>query len=119
MDCCTSPATARKTWKDVTAPPRTPAWSRFAGIELSNASPATAYVAVDDHLNGDEHPYLFATGDGGATWSSIVGDLPRDQFVRVVREDPVNANLLYAGTQRGGRRVTFDRGVHPLALAGA
>jgi photosystem II stability/assembly factor-like uncharacterized protein len=101
---------AGKVWKNVT-PPGVPPWSRVAGIELSPSYASVAYIAVDNHFNGDERPYLFATNDGGTTWSSISGDLPRDQFARTVREDPVNPNLLYAGTQRGVW-VTFDRGNH-------
>jgi photosystem II stability/assembly factor-like uncharacterized protein len=97
-----------KTWRNVT-PPAIPAWSRVYTIEPGNASAGTAYVAVDDHMNGDDRPYLFATPDYGATWTPVVGDLPPNQFVRAIREDPRDANLLYAGTQRGVW-VTFDRG---------
>jgi photosystem II stability/assembly factor-like uncharacterized protein len=100
-------------WSNVT-PPGIAAWSRI-GIEPGHASEKTAYVSGDRHLLGDDRPYLFVTDDGGATWSSIAGDLPRDRFVRVVREDRANSKLLFAGTNRG-IYVTYDRGRHWQSL---
>ncbi len=35
----------------------------------------------------------------------------RDEFVRVVREDPVRKGMLYAGTERGVW-ISFDDGAH-------
>jgi len=37
----------------------------------------------------------------GATWTSIVGNLPKWGTVNVIREDPKNKDLLYAGTEFG------------------
>ena len=102
------------TWSNVT-PPALPAWSRVANLELGRASPLVAYVAVDAHTLGDDRPYAFATSDGGAHWRSIAGDLPRGAFLRVVREDPQDANVLYGGTDRGVY-VTLDGGAHWHAL---
>ena len=55
------------------------------------------------------------TDDYGTTWRSIAGDLPADQFVRTIRQDPRNADVLYAGTNRGVW-VTFDGGSHWQSL---
>jgi hypothetical protein len=49
----------------------------------------------------DFRPYIFKTADGGKTWISISGNLPAKAYVQVVREDPKNTNLLYAGTELG------------------
>jgi hypothetical protein len=50
------------------------------------------------------------TADLGKTWQSIVGEgLPPNDPVEVVREDPANPNLLYAGTHFG-LYVSFDQG---------
>ena len=50
------------------------------------------------------------TADLGKTWQSIVGEgLPPNDPVEVVREDPVNPNLLYAGTHFG-LYASFDQG---------
>ena len=47
--------------------------------------------------------------DYGDDWERIDDGLPDDNFVRVVREDPVREGLLYAGTE-GGMYVSFDAG---------
>jgi photosystem II stability/assembly factor-like uncharacterized protein len=88
------------TWKNVT-PPAMPAWGRVYTIEAGRESPGTAYIAVDAHMTGDDRPYIFETTDFGTTWRSLASDLPVNQFVRSIRADPVNASLLYTGTQRG------------------
>jgi photosystem II stability/assembly factor-like uncharacterized protein len=70
-------------------------------IDASHFDPAAAYVAVDGHRSDDLRPYLFVTRDYGATWQDIAGGLPRFGFIQVVREDPKNKDLLYAGTEFG------------------
>src|SRR5438105_15187990 len=70
-------------------------------LEPSHYDPGTAYRAVDGHRFDDLKPYLFVTRDYGATWSSIVGNLPAMGNVNVIREDPKSKDLLYAGTEFG------------------
>ena len=60
---------------------------------------------------GDDGPHAFVTDDGGTTWSSIAGDLPKSLFLRCIREDAKTPNLLFGATQRG-IYVTLDRGRH-------
>ncbi|MEZ5316563.1 MAG: hypothetical protein R2752_04110 [Vicinamibacterales bacterium] len=105
------------TWTDV-SPPRLAAeptlvlWS----MEASSHDAGTAYASAID-LSDRHAPALFRTDDFGRTWRAIVNGLPADVPTRVVREDPVDPNLLYAGTQNGVH-VSFDRGDHwqPLQL---
>jgi hypothetical protein len=108
----------KATWQNVTPPAAlVPPWGRVAGVDPGRFAPGTAFVAVERHLNGDERPYVLRTDDYGNTWRSIAGDLPRDQFVRAVRQDPRNPDVLYAGTNRGVW-VTTNGGLHwqPLRL---
>src|SRR5947199_9861673 len=51
------------------------------------------------------------TADGGKTWQSVAGDLPANDPVEAIREDPVNPKLLYAGTHFG-LFASFDQGAH-------
>jgi photosystem II stability/assembly factor-like uncharacterized protein len=88
------------TWNDVT-PKGLPKYARVESIDLSPADAGVAYVAIDRHDLGDRAPYVFATSDGGATWRRIDAGLPRDGSSHVVRVDPKNPHLLYAGTERG------------------
>jgi len=107
-----------KTWKNVvSAVPGVPKGTYVSGLEASRTSAGTAYVVFDAHRANDFNAYIFRTDDYGATWKAASGDLPRNNgSVRVVREDPVNANLLFAGSEFGAY-VSFDRGEHWSLLA--
>src|SRR5262245_45327245 len=106
-----------KTWKNVVAGvPGIAKGSYVSGIEASRTAAGAAYVVFDTHRADDFKPYIFRTDDYGATWKPVSGDLPRNNgSVRVVREDPVNASLLFAGTEFGAY-VSYDRGEHWLLL---
>jgi hypothetical protein len=54
---------------------------------------------------------MFSTDDHGANWRSISAGngIPDDHFVRVVREDPGQRGLLFAGTEFG-LYISFDDG---------
>jgi hypothetical protein len=67
-----------------------------------------AYVAKSGYKLDDFHSYLYRTTDHGATWTSISANLPAEP-VNVVREDPDNPSLLFAGTD-DGLYVTIDGG---------
>ncbi len=75
--------------------------SPVSHIELSRSDAQTAYAAFDRHMLDDFRPYIFKTTDGGRTWRNIAGNLPSKAYVQVVREDPKNSNLVYAGTELG------------------
>ncbi|HVX40812.1 MAG TPA: hypothetical protein VHB25_14675, partial [Gemmatimonadaceae bacterium] len=76
-----------------------PFW--ISRIDASHFDAATAYVSVDGHRSDDLHPYVFVTHDYGKTFQSVTGDLPSYGNVQVVREDPVNKDLLFVGTEFG------------------
>lgn len=97
-----------QSWKDVT-PPVLPHFSRVNMIEVSPRQPSRAYLAVIRYRLQDVKTYLLRTDDYGETWSDVGGGIPDGEFVRVVREDPVQPGLLYAGTERGPY-VSFDDG---------
>ncbi|HEV7743423.1 MAG TPA: hypothetical protein VGO56_00375 [Pyrinomonadaceae bacterium] len=78
-----------------------PANSPVSHIEPSRTNALSAYVAFDRHMFDDFRPYVFRTSDGGKSWQNVTGNLPATAYVQVVREDPKNPNLLYAGTELG------------------
>jgi photosystem II stability/assembly factor-like uncharacterized protein len=99
-----------KTWIELTQNvPNLPPNSPVSHVEPSRAGANIAYVAFDRHLLNDFKPYLYKTTDGGKTWQPLTNGLPDEAYVFVVREDPRNLNLLYAGTERG-LFVSFDGG---------
>jgi len=88
------------TWQNVT-PPDAPDFVRINTIEASPTSPGKAYVAGIRYLvENDRSPYLWKTEDYGESWTTIVTGIPRDDFVRAVREDPTVPGLLYAASER-------------------
>jgi photosystem II stability/assembly factor-like uncharacterized protein len=101
-------------WSNIT--PRALAlWAKVASLDVSSLQAGTAYAAIDGHRLDDFSPQILRTRDYGKTWTNIAGNLPRDQFVSVVRADPVKAGLLYAGTDLGAF-VSPDDGAHWLPL---
>jgi hypothetical protein len=56
---------------------------------------------MDNHRNNDFKPYVLKGTDYGAHWTQIAGNLPASGSVQVVREDLVEPNLLFAGTEFG------------------
>ena len=91
---------AGKTWQNVT-PPGLPEWTLVSIIEPSPHAAASAYLAATRHKLDDFAPYLFKTSDYGASWTRITNGLPDNVFARVIREDPTQRGLLYAGTETG------------------
>ena len=88
---------------------RAPRW--VSAVRASRFDPRTAYVTFDGHYDDDLAPYVFKTTDGGATWTSIAGDLPAGTPVKTLTEDPRNRDVLFAGTEFG-LYWTFDGGRH-------
>ena len=82
-----------------------------------SSAKASAYVVVDGHRNADFAPHVFFTEDFGHTWHPISGFPANLGVVRVLREDPVNPNLLFAGTEFGAY-LSQDRGAHWSLLSG-
>ena len=80
-----------------------PAMTHISGVEPSHHDSATIYVALDNHRRNDFKPYVFMSTDFGKTFHSIASNLPTDRpgTVYVIREDLVNPNLLYVGTETG------------------
>jgi hypothetical protein len=97
-------------WTDLSASLPAAARGRWINrIEAGHADPTVAYVAVDAHRDGIYAPLLYRTGDGGRSWSGIAGNIPAGEPARVIREDPRNPNVLYAGTELS-LWLSVDRG---------
>ena len=86
-----------KSWSNVT-PPTLRSWDKISQIDASHFDKNTAYISVNAFRLDDLNPYIYKTKDGGKTWTLITKGLPKDP-VNVVREDPKQAGLLFAGTE--------------------
>jgi len=94
-----------KTWTNVVGNvPGLPKNSWVSWVQASNFDAATAYAAFDRHTFGDMAPYVFRTTDYGKTWTPLV--TPQESrgvrgYAHVVKEDLVQPNLLFLGTEFG------------------
>ena len=87
------------TWKNVTPPGLKECLVN--AIEVSPYDKATVYIATTRYKFNDHAPGLYKTTDYGATWTKINNGIPANAFTRVVREDDVRRDLLFAGTELG------------------
>ncbi len=76
------------------------AW--VSSVEPGHFDEGTAYVTFDLHTFGDMSPYVYKTSDFGKTWTKIIApDSPLRGYAHVVKEDLVNKDLLFVGTEFG------------------
>src|SRR5947209_184550 len=94
---------AGKTWKNVVGNvqglPKS-AWVSY--IDAGHFDEGTAYVTFDLHTFGDMRPYVYKTTDYGQTWTPLISEgSPMRGYAHVVKEDLVNRDLLFVGTEFG------------------
>lgn len=90
-----------KTWTNVIGnvkgvPPHT--W--VSRVEAGHFDEKTAYATFDGHRTGDMKTYVYRTRDAGKTWEPLATSDIKG-YAHVVREDLVNPNLLFVGTEMG------------------
>lgn len=88
-----------KTWSNVT--PAGLKETLIDSIEVSPHDNATAYIATTRYKFNDFTPAIYKTTNYGKTWTNISSGIPYGAATRVVREDDVRKDLLYAGTETG------------------
>lgn len=90
-----------KSWTNVTrAVPGLPSNTWVSSIEPGHFDEATAYATFDAHMTGDMKTYVYKTTDYGRTWQAIASPAMR-WYAHVVKEDLVDPNLLFVGTEYG------------------
>jgi hypothetical protein len=86
-------------WKNIT--PKGLPETIINAIEVSAHDPGTVYIATTRYKFNDKMPGLYKSVNYGAQWKKISTGIPEGSFTRVVREDPVVKDLLFAGTEKG------------------
>ncbi len=96
-------------WQDLTGNlPGLAKGAWVARIEASNFDAAQAWVVIDDHRRGDFRPQVYFTRDYGKSFFAL--DLQGVKgYAWVIKQDPVNAELLYLGTELG-LYISLDAG---------
>jgi photosystem II stability/assembly factor-like uncharacterized protein len=95
-----------KTWKEIMKGLPYQKW--VSEIVASAYDLSTVYMTQNGKRDDDFAAYVWKSTDYGQTWVDISGDIPLGP-VNVIREDPVNKNILYVGTDIGVY-VTKDGG---------
>jgi len=103
-----------KTWTELTSNLPKKEW--IAKVLASQFDEATVYVAQQGRYDEDFAVRLYKSTDYGKTFKSIAGNLPGGP-INMIREDPVNANVLYTCNDFGVY-VTTDRGARWDVLGG-
>ncbi len=88
------------------------AWVNW--VQASSYATGTAYVALDRHTFGDMAPYVYVTTDFGKTWTPLATAKDPNGirgYVHVIKEDSVDPQLLFLGTEFG-LWISTDRGSH-------
>ena len=100
-----------KTWKNVVGNvPGLPHNAWISYVEAGHFDAGTAYATFDLHTFGDMKPYVYRTADFGKTWTALAPSSGSMKgYAHVVREDLVNRDLLFVGTELG-LWVTLDGG---------
>jgi len=90
-----------KTWTSVEANLKgVPANTWVPEIKASRHDAGTAFIVLDDHRRSNWTPYVFRTNDYGKTWTSLVTkDI--QGYAHAIEQDPVDADLLFLGTEFG------------------
>jgi len=87
-----------KEWTDLTA--RLPSRKWISRLVASEHAEGTVYVTQRGREDDDFAVYVYKSTDYGRTFASIAANIPAGP-VNVIREDPSNPDVLYAGTDFG------------------
>ena len=102
---------AGKTWTNVVGNIRgLPKNAWVSSVEPGHFDEGTIYATFDMHSFGDMKPYAYKSADYGKTWSPLIApDSPVRGYAHVIKEDLVNKDLLFLGTEFG-LYVSLDGG---------
>jgi photosystem II stability/assembly factor-like uncharacterized protein len=99
-----------KTWTNFRGKiPGLPLGAWIPQVRASQYNAAEAFVVANDYRRGDFKSYVFRTKDFGKTWTRILDGKNIKGYALCVLQDPVEPNLIFAGTEHG-LWISFDNG---------
>ena len=94
------------TWANVSENLRPNFW--ISSVAASAHQEGRVYASLNGYRWDNFESIIYRSDDYGVSWKEISGNLPKEP-VNVIKEDPVNENILYVGTDHGSY-VSIDRG---------
>jgi len=100
-----------RTWTNVVKNVRgLPKFAWVSSLDAGHFDAGTVYATFDLHTFGDMRPYVYGSHDFGKTWTPLIApQSPVRGYAHVVKEDLVDPQLLFLGTEFG-LWVSPDRG---------
>ncbi|MCF6365201.1 MAG: hypothetical protein L3J35_03270 [Bacteroidales bacterium] len=111
-------------WRKIEKIKNVPEMTYVSCLFASQHDENVVYATFDGRKNNDLKPYLMKSMNKGKTWFEIVTDLPERGTVYSIIEDPVEPQLLFAGTEfgiyfsvnGGGKWIQLKSGIPTIAI---
>jgi len=106
-----------QTWTKYATFPGVPLNARVNMLTASLFDENTVFAVFNPQRNGDFKPYVLKSTDKGKTWTNMTSNLPVRGNSYCLKQDHVDANLLFVGTEFGAY-FTTDGGLNWTKLSG-
>ncbi len=88
-----------KNWTRITTFPGVPEYTYVSDILPDKFNENIVYASFNNMLQDDFKPYILKSIDKGKSWMMITNKLPANGTIHSLEQDPVNPNLLFAGSE--------------------
>ncbi len=88
-----------QTWTRTDQVGKAPKGSYVHDLTASLHEQGVVYATLDNRKQNDLAPYVYVSRDYGKSWKSITGDLPERGTAFSIRQDHVDSDLLFLGTE--------------------
>ncbi len=90
-----------KNWTRTTTFPGVPEYTYVSDILPDKFNENVVYASFNNMLQDDFKPYILKSSDKGKTWTMMTNKLPANGSIHTLEQDPVNPELLFAGSEFG------------------
>jgi photosystem II stability/assembly factor-like uncharacterized protein len=88
-----------KNWTRIITFPGVPEYTYVSDILPDKFNENIVYASFNNMLQDDFKPYILKSTDKGKTWTMITNKLPVNGTIHTLEQDPVNPDLLFAGSE--------------------
>lgn len=104
------------TWQNITG--SLSQWLNADGVGLwvsrvifSRHTPSRIFVSLNGYRDDFFKPLAYFSDDWGQTWKPISTGIPSAEPINVIKEDPIDPDILYVGTDHGLYAVRVSSGL--------